>query len=68
MEKNRGSKNGSTVHLSGDITEVRCPVCDYFLCEALEVVGVAIIKMVCRSCRNRVILKLTTPQIFVEQV
>lgn len=51
--------------------EIRCPDCGYFLAEPVEVSGekfVVILKVVCRSCRGRLLMKLSPGEVAVGQV
>lgn len=51
--------------------EVRCPDCGYFLAEPVEVEGtdfLVILKMVCRSCRGRLLVKFSPKNVTIGQV
>lgn len=67
-QKKRSSRTEVRATGPDDQTEVRCPNCDYFLIETIEVEGRTIFKMVCRSCRNRLLLKVTPEEILVGQL
>ena len=52
-------------------SEIRCPDCGYFLAEPVEVEGsdfLVIVKVVCRSCRNRLLMKFSPKNVVVGQV
>lgn len=54
-----------------ETTEIRCPECSYFLAEMVEVVGlgfVVVVKVVCRSCRSRLLLTMSPGSVKVGQV
>jgi DNA-directed RNA polymerase subunit RPC12/RpoP len=51
--------------------EIRCPDCGYFLAEPVELGGekfTVILKVVCRSCRSRILLKMSPNEVVVGQV
>jgi DNA-directed RNA polymerase subunit RPC12/RpoP len=51
--------------------EIRCPDCGYFLAEPVEVAGEdfrIILKVVCRSCRSRLLVRLSPKEVVVGQV
>jgi DNA-directed RNA polymerase subunit RPC12/RpoP len=51
--------------------EIRCPDCGYFIAEAVELEGEdfrIILKVVCRSCRGRLLVKLSPKEVVVGQV
>lgn len=47
--------------------EARCPSCSHFVLEALSVEGSAVVKVVCRKCRARVIVVLKPSGLTVGQ-
>ena len=51
--------------------EIRCPDCDYFLAEKIECTGpeyLVILKVICRNCKGRVLLKLSPAGIMTGQL
>jgi ribosomal protein S27E len=49
-------------------TEVRCLNCGHFLCQLVLVEGKTVIKVVCRSCKDRLLLTLTPGEVIIGQV
>ena len=54
--------------VSQESVEIRCPVCDYFLCEVIEIQGISVLKILCRYCRKKLILQLTLQEVLVSEL
>ena len=65
----RSKGNGKAVAKAA--AEIRCPECGYFIAEQIGVEGddfMVILKIVCRSCRGRMLLKLSPEEALIGQI
>ncbi len=56
---------------SVEATEIRCPECSYFLAEIVQVFGLGFVvttKVICRSCRSRLLITFSPESVTVGQV
>jgi hypothetical protein len=60
-------EQAATAENAKDITlqEVRCPKCNYFVCQPLSCEGKTVLKVNCRSCREHLAVSVTPKTVTV---